>query len=231
MGDPKFARPKTSTPTHPWKQARIDEEHELKDKYGLKKVGGMREIWREKSALRRHRNQAMKLIGRVDSSEGHFAREKGDLVESLYCKGLLTEGLDIDAVLPFVVDPMLSRRFQPAVHYKGSAPPIRSPRNPILPCLIPFGYQRMTVPGYHILREQEDEIQYSANSPYADPEHQFRKDMEQLRLTMVSESDEEEEVPERDADAEFVEKIKSDSAKAPTVEDTVPEKEGGESDD
>ena len=38
MGDPKFARPKTSTPTHPWKQARIEEEHELKDKYGLKRV-------------------------------------------------------------------------------------------------------------------------------------------------------------------------------------------------
>ena len=108
---------------------------------------------------------------------------------------------------------------------------MRSARNLIVHGHISIGNQRMTVPGYHILREQEDEIQYSANSPYADPEHQFRKDMEQLRLTMVSESDEEEEVPERDADAEFVEKIKSDSAKAPTVEDTVPEKEGGESDD
>ena len=53
MGDPKFARPKTQTPTHPWKQARIEEEHALKAKYGLKKIGGMREIWREKSALRR----------------------------------------------------------------------------------------------------------------------------------------------------------------------------------
>ena len=42
MGDPKFARPKTQTPTHPWKQARIEEEHALKAKYGLKKIGGMR---------------------------------------------------------------------------------------------------------------------------------------------------------------------------------------------
>ena len=79
MGDPKFARPKTRTPTHPWKQARIEEEHALKERFGLKKVGGMREIWREKSALRRHRNQAMKLIGRVDTTEDHFAREKEDL--------------------------------------------------------------------------------------------------------------------------------------------------------
>ena len=78
MGHPKFARPKTQTPTHPWKAARIEEEHALKDQFGLKKVGGMREIWREKSALRRHRNQAMKLIGRVVSSEGHYAQEKTD---------------------------------------------------------------------------------------------------------------------------------------------------------
>ena len=30
----------------------------------------------EKSALRRHRNQAMKLIGRVDTSEGHLQEKK-----------------------------------------------------------------------------------------------------------------------------------------------------------
>ena len=108
---------------------------------------------------------------------------------------------------------------------------MRSARNLIVHGHISIGDQRMTVPGYHVLRGEEDEIQYSTNSPYADPEHQFRNDMEQLRLTMVSESDEEEEIPERDADAEFVEQIKSDSANAPTVEDTVPEEEGGESND
>ena len=47
MGHPKFARPKTQTPTHPWKAARIEEEHASKEQFGLKKVGGMREIWRE----------------------------------------------------------------------------------------------------------------------------------------------------------------------------------------
>ena len=44
MGDPKFARSKTQTPTHPWKQARIDEEHALKEKYGLKKIPS--QLWR-----------------------------------------------------------------------------------------------------------------------------------------------------------------------------------------
>ena len=39
MGHPKFARPKTDRPTHPWKEARIEEEHRLKEQFGLKKVG------------------------------------------------------------------------------------------------------------------------------------------------------------------------------------------------
>ena len=43
----------------------------------------MKEIWREKSALRRHRQLAMKLIGRVDTSEGHFKREKEQFLESI----------------------------------------------------------------------------------------------------------------------------------------------------
>ena len=96
MGDPKFSRSKTQTPTHPWRQARIDEEHALKEKYGLKKTGGMREIWRERTSLRRYRNQAMKLIGRVDTSEGHFAKEKEQLISSLTRKGRYLIFLPVD---------------------------------------------------------------------------------------------------------------------------------------
>ena len=233
MGDPKFARPKTSTPAHPWKAARIQQEYDLREEYGLKKIsgrgGGRREIWRELSALRRHRNQAMKLIGRVDTSEGHFAREKNDLVESLYRKGLLSEGAGIDEILQITVQHMLDRRLQSVVYYKGLAPTMRSARHLIVHGHISIDDQRMTVPGYHVLREEQDLIQYSSNSPYNDPEHDFRKSLELSVRDRIS--DEEEEVPERDADAEFVEQIKSDSAKAPTVQDTVPENEGGESND
>ncbi|MED5397840.1 MAG: 30S ribosomal protein S4 [Candidatus Thermoplasmatota archaeon] len=188
MGEPKFSRPKTQTPTHPWKQARIDEEHALKEKYGLKKVGGMREIWREKSALRRHRNQAMKLIGRVDSSEGHYANEKEQLLGSLYKKGLLQEGADVGDVLEINVEHMLSRRLQSVVYYRGLAPSMRAARNLIVHGHICIGEQRMTVPGYHVLKEEEEQLRYSQNSPFSDPEHSFRKELE---LRRVSEDNEE----------------------------------------
>ena len=198
MGEPKFSRPRTQTPTHPWKQARIDEEHDLKERYGLKKVGGMREIWREKSALRRHRNQAMKLIGRVDSTEGHYAKEKEQLLDSLTKKGLLQTGADVGDVLEINVEHMLSRRLQSVVYYKGLAPSMRAARNLIVHGHICIGDQRMTVPGYHVLKEEEDSLKYSENSPFIDPEHPFRKELETLRY----QEEDEEELEEDSAEEE-----------------------------
>ena len=198
MGEPKFSRPRTQTPTHPWKQARIDEEHDLKERYGLKKVGGMREIWREKSALRRHRNQAMKLIGRVDSTEGQYSKEKEQLLNSLTKKGLLQSGADVGDVLEINVEHMLSRRLQSVVYYKGLAPSMRAARNLIVHGHICIGDQRMTVPGYHVLKEEEDSLRYSENSPFLDPEHPFRKELETLRY----QEDEEEELEEDSSEKE-----------------------------
>lgn len=198
MGEPKFSRPRTQTPTHPWKQARIDEEHDLKERYGLKKVGGMREIWREKSALRRHRNQAMKLIGRVDSTEGHYAKEKDQLLNSLTKKGLLQTGADVGDVLEINVEHMLSRRLQSVVYYKGLAPSMRAARNLIVHGHICIGDQRMTVPGYHILKEEEDSLKYSENSPFVDPEHPFRKELETLRYQEEDEEEAEEDSTEEE---------------------------------
>ena len=225
MGDPKFARSKTQTPTHPWKQARIDEEHALKEKYGLKKVGGMKEIWREKSSLRRHRNQAMKLIGRVDTSEGHFAREKIDLVNSLCRQGLLVEGASIDDVLQINVEHMLSRRLQSVVYYRGLAPSMRAARNMIVHGHISIGEQKMTVPGYHIRKHEEENLNYSSNSVYNDPNHPFRLEMEKLRLTMVTDEEPEEVGGPKAATQDFVEQIKKDAEDAPKIEETIP-KEG-----
>ena len=144
----------------------------------------MREIWREKSALRRHRNQAMKLIGRVDTSEGHYAREKDDLIVSLTRKGLLSEGSSIDSVLQIDVELMLARRLQSQVYYKGLAPSMRASRNLIVHGHISIGDQKMTVPGYHLLREEEESLRYTTGSKYENPEHPFRQDLEKIRATV-----------------------------------------------
>ena len=227
MGDPKFSRSKTQTPTHPWRQARIDEEHALKEKYGLKKTGGMREIWRERTSLRRYRNQAMKLIGRVDTSEGHFAKEKEQLISSLTRKGLLPEGASVGDVLQIDIDQMLSRRLQSVVYRRGLAPTMRSSRQLIMHGHISIGEQKMTVPGYHVLKEEEELLQYNSNSPFIDENSVFRQELERFRV-VETEDEREENVEVREATEEFIEKIKVDSKDAPTIEDTIPEEESKE---
>ena len=227
MGDPKFSRSKTQTPTHPWRQARIDEEHALKEKYGLKKTGGMREIWRERTSLRRYRNQAMKLIGRVDTSEGHFAKEKEQLISSLTRKGLLPEGASVGDVLQIDIDQMLSRRLQSVVYRRGLAPTMRSSRQLIMHGHISIGEQKMTVPGYHILKEEEELLQYNSNSPFIDENSVFRQELERFRV-VETEDEREENVEVREATEEFIQKIKVDSKDAPTIEDTIPEEESKE---
>ena len=83
MGEPKFSRPKYDTPSHPWKADRIEEEHAIRASHGLK---NMKEIWKAKSQLRRHRRQAMRLIGNVDTTEGHGKREMEDLLGVGYAR-------------------------------------------------------------------------------------------------------------------------------------------------
>ena len=113
MGEPKFSRPKFDTPSHPWKAARIEEEHAIKAQHGLK---NMREIWKAKSQLRRHRRQAMRLIGMVDTSEGHGKKEMEDLLRSLNNKGLIQSDASLDDILSLGTEDILNRRLQAQVY-------------------------------------------------------------------------------------------------------------------
>ena len=222
MGHPKFARPKYDTPTHPWKKARIEEEHALKEQFGLKKIGGMKEIWKGKSKLRRWRQNAMKLIGRVDTSEGHFSREKDDLVESLYRRGLLGDGATLDDILLLTVEHVLSRRLQSQVYYCGLATSMRQARQLVIHGHIGIGDQKMTVPSYIITRDDENLLTYHHTSPLTDSDHPIRKEIEETRAAAEYE-EEDKETPSE----EFVAGVVEGAEAAPSAEDT--EVKGGDS--
>ena len=221
MGHPKFARPKYDTPTHPWKKARIEEEHALKEQFGLKKTGGMKEIWKAKSKLRRWRQNAMKLIGRVDTSEGHFSREKDDLVESLYRRGLLGDGATLDDILLLTVEHVLSRRLQSQVYYCGLATSMRQARQLVIHGHIGIGDQKMTVPSYIITRDDENLLTYHHTSPLTDNDHPIRKEIEETRAAAEYE-EEDKETPSE----EFVAGVVEGAEAAPSAEDT--EVKGGD---
>ena len=52
------------TPNHPYQGERINEEHGLVGRYGLK---NKQELWSEQSQLRNFRREARRLLGRTDS--------------------------------------------------------------------------------------------------------------------------------------------------------------------
>ena len=204
MGHPKFSRRAWQGPKHPWQSDRIEEERALITNYGLR---NHREIWKARSKLRRWRNNAMKLIGRVDSSAGHYSREKDDLITSLQRRGLLPEGATIDDVLRLTVEHVLARRLQSQVYYKGLASSPNQARQLLIHGHVVIGDQVMTVPGYILTREEEDGLQYNPNSIIANPEHAMRQEIDQIRAGAEYETSDSEVALESDSDAPTVEEV------------------------
>jgi small subunit ribosomal protein S4 len=194
----------------------------LKEQFGLKKIGGMKEIWKAKSKLRRWRQNAMKLIGRVDTSEGHFSREKDDLIESLYRRGLLGDGATLDDILLLTVEHVLSRRLQSQVYYCGLASSMRQARQLVIHGHIGIGDQKMTVPSYIITRDDENILTYHHTSPLTDDSHSIRIEIETKRASAEYGEEEDESTPSE----EFVAGVAEAAEAAPSAEDT--EVKGGE---
>tara|TARA_B100000287_G_scaffold105887_1_gene98153 strand:+ start:1545 stop:2120 length:576 start_codon:yes stop_codon:yes gene_type:complete len=172
MGHPKFSRPKFDTPKHPWKKARIDEEHDISARHGLK---NMKEIWKARSQLRRIRQQAMKLIGKVDASHPHWVKEKDDLLLSLIRKGILSEESTIDDILTLNVEDILNRRLQARVYAKGLASSMKQARQLVTHGHITVAEQKITIPSYAVSREEEELIAYHLSSKLNDESHVLRE--------------------------------------------------------
>ena len=213
MGEPKFARPKFDTPSHPWKKARIEEEHSIRDNHGLKT---MREIWKAKSQLRRHRRQAMRLIGMADTTEGHGKREKTDLLASLNNKGLVSADAILDDILTLGTEDILNRRLQAQVYYKGLASTMKQARQLVTHGQICIGDQKVTIPSYPVSRDEEEMIRYHPGSSLNNPDHQIRKTIEGRRES--AEYAAEEVDPE--ATPEFAAEVVEGAEAAPSAETT-----------
>ena len=217
MGEPKFARPKFDTPSHPWKAERIEEEHQIQKNHGLK---NMREIWKAKSQLRRHRRQAMRLIGMSDGTVAHVKREVEDLTRSLHNKGLIASDASLDDILSLGTEDILNRRLQAQVYYKGLAATMKQARQLVTHGQICIGDQKVTIPSYPVTRDEEELIRYHPRSKLNDENHVIRQTILGVRESA--------EYAEDEVDPEFSQSEASDvnqsADDAPKAEDTV---EGG----
>ncbi|MBW2970676.1 30S ribosomal protein S4 [Candidatus Woesearchaeota archaeon] len=152
MGDPKRHRKKYSTPVHPWQKARIEDEKQLIEEYGLK---NKREIWKMVSKLKSFSKQAKSLVART-STQGE--REKQQLMSRLQSLNLLPEDADLDDVLGLETKDIMERRLQTIVFRKGLAKSMNQARQFIVHGHILIGERKLTAPSYLVKKDEENEV-------------------------------------------------------------------------
>jgi small subunit ribosomal protein S4 len=171
MGKPKFSRKKYETPSHPWQEDRIKSENELIKKYGLK---NKREIWKAQTTLRKYRGQARELLARIDSGNPQVKKESDQLLLHLTRMNILPLNSTLDDILALETEPILSRRLQTLAYLKGLANTPMQARQIISHGHIAISGRRITVPGYMVSKDEENEIGYFFDSPLNDVMHPAR---------------------------------------------------------
>lgn len=168
MGDPRKSRKKYSTPNHPWRRERIEEEKALLDEYGFK---NRKEIWKMKSFLANAKRQ-VKTLGSLSGK--HAEMEEEQLLAKLQKYGLIDKSAQLTSVLSLSTKNVLERRLQTIVHRKGLAKSMKQARQFIVHGHIVVNGTKLTVPSYLVPVAEEGKIEFRGTSALSSPEHAER---------------------------------------------------------
>lgn len=152
MGDIKKQRKKYATPAHPWQKLRLEKEAKLRKSYGYKTK---HELWMIESELRRIRAQARKLISGITATA---EKEKKELLESLYRKGLLDKEAHLDDILGLRLEDLMERRLQTMLVKKQLVTTIGQARQLITHKKVAVGDKIIISPNFIVDRESEAKI-------------------------------------------------------------------------
>jgi len=169
LGDPKKQRKKYDTPRFAWRKDILQEELKLLGQYGLR---NKHELWRHKTALSKVRGIARSLIGKTVEERG---RMENELLARLKKLGVLQETAVLDNVLDLTIEDILERRLQTIVFRKGFTRTIFQSRQLVTHGHVTIGTRRVTIPGYIVSKEEEQQIAYTAQSSLANPAHPMRQ--------------------------------------------------------
>jgi small subunit ribosomal protein S4 len=178
MSSQKFPRKKYDTPLHPWKESRIKSERELIKKYGLK---NHKEVWKAKTYLGKHREQARELLAKVGASNPQVKKESDQLLLHLTRIGILPMGSSLDDVLALDTESVLSRRLQTLVYLKGFSSTPYQARQLISHGHVAVKGKKITVPGYMVGKDEEGQINYTIRSPLNEVSHPARPKSEMYK--------------------------------------------------
>jgi len=168
MGNPKKPKKKYETPRFPWRSDVLESEIRLLGEYGLR---NKRELWRCKTMLSKFRGIARSLFG-MSSSKRKIL--EAQLLNKLKRMGILSDNAVLDDVLDLTVESILERRLQTLVFKKGLAKTIYQARQLIVHGHIAIDERKVFSPGYLVLKDEEDKIEYAPTSSLSNPEHPIR---------------------------------------------------------
>ncbi len=152
MGSPKRIRKKYDKPSMKWNLQRIQEEHKLKEQYGLKTL---KELWIAASELRRIRRTARGVLS------GNISNETGDeLIKRLVRYNVIKRGATLDELLVITPEALLDRRLQSVVFKRGLAKTIKQARQLITHGFISIDGMRVTSPGRLVSSTDETGMAY-----------------------------------------------------------------------
>lgn len=171
MSSQKFPRKTYETPLHPWKESRIKSERELIKKYGLK---NHKEVWKAKTYLGKHREQARELLAKVSTASPQIKKESDQLLLHLTRVGILPLGSSLDDVLALDTEMVLSRRLQTLVYLKGFSSTPYQARQLINHGHVAVKGRKVTIPGYMVAKNEEGQITYTVRSPLNEVSHPAR---------------------------------------------------------
>lgn len=214
MGKPKFSRKKYETPSHPWQEDRIKAENELVKKYGLK---NKREVWKARTKLSRYREQARDLLAKVKGEDIQGKKETEQLLVHLNRLNILPPNSSLDDVLALDIESILSRRLQTLSYLKGLANTPDQARQLITHGHIALGDRRVTIPGYMVTKDEEEQIGYTKDSPLNDAMHPARPRTD-FKSNSILKKTKQEEVKKEEKQVEKT--IEKTPEPAPTKEKT-----------
>lgn len=168
MGSPKRQRKKYHGPSHLWQKVRLDEERHLIKEYAL---CNKHEIWKMGSIVKNVAMQAKKLIA-VQGEQAE--KEKSLLLQKAKKLGLLTPDGTIEDCLGIKLKDILERRLQTLVLKKNLAKSAKQARQFVVHGHIKVGKKTITSPSYIVSSEEESQISFVENSPFANENHPER---------------------------------------------------------
>ncbi|MFC1803059.1 30S ribosomal protein S4 [Thermoproteota archaeon] len=185
MGDPKKKHKKYNTPKRPYNTESLMEELRTIGAYGLR---NKRELWKAHTEQSILRGRARDLLSR--EPEERAERER-IMIDKLALKGLVMENGRLEDILTLSVEDLLERRLQTYIFRRGMAGSLFQARQLISHGHIAINGRKVTSPSYQIKITDEETLDYAESSPYHNPAHPLRRELEVEEAL--------EEVPAREA--------------------------------